>query len=92
MRYGGVMRTPIMCEAGRGGGTSPVDSTRVGPVGPGRVDPSCIDKFLADDSEPGVACELPLVHADMPAWFMPARFVDPWASGFDEVGAPGAAS
>ena len=69
-----------MCEAGRGGGTSPVHSTRVGPVGASRVDPSCIDKFLADDSEPGVACELPLVHADMPVWFM-----DPPLSGFDEA-------
>ncbi len=79
------MRTPITCEAGHGGWTSPVHSTRVGPVGPSRVDPSCIDKFLADDSEPGVACELPLVHADMPVWFMPAWFMDPPLSGFDEA-------
>lgn len=49
---------------------------------------SPIDRAFVFDREP--ARELTLVHADLPAWFMPARFAEPSALGFDEAGAPGA--
>jgi hypothetical protein len=84
MKSRGSMHTPIMGDAECVGGPSSVD--------PNPVDPSRAGQDLACDSEPGITWELPLAQAEIPAWFMPARFVDPSASGFDELGATGAAT
>jgi hypothetical protein len=73
MKSRGSMHTPIMGDAECVGGPSS--------VAPNSVDLSRAGQDLACDSEPGIAWDLPLAQAEIPAWF-----VDPPASGFDEAG------